>query len=170
MVKLNKAKMMILRFDKADITPGSVLEFETALLSHHDDDNCSERAKISSVTVETNVQHRRPRLSDNFASRRPVSVLETSRNQRNHRMSMPDMEKFELKTEKKPRERIRDSFKERAVGPPKQARYYCKTCKADVCNACFSSTCSAHNVQFLGSAYFHCASPYHKIQHDHNPM
>ena len=31
-----------------------------------------------------------------------------------------------------------------------------------------STVCSSHMVQWIGSSFFHCASPHHKIVHEHN--
>merc|ERR1712013_303131 len=45
-------------------------------------------------------------------------------------------------------------------------KYFCKKCNLDICNACFSTVCSSHMVQWIGSAFFHCQSPHHKIVHN----
>ena len=101
-------------------------------------------------------------------NRRPMSYMQTLHVNRFHRLSVPEQD-IQARQKSKRSDKLREEFQERAVGPPKQTRYFCKTCKADICNACFSSVCSAHNVQFLGAGYFHCKSPFHKIQHASKP-
>jgi len=59
-------------------------------------------------------------------------------------------------------EKPKKEFKVRSVRPAKQTRYYCKKCCQDICNLCFSKSCSGHPVQFLGQSKFACESPYHE--------
>jgi len=169
-VMIKKAKSLVLKTDKAPIFETDSVISETAIVSHVVSD-CKENVKINSVVTEVcDVVLRRSHKSVDY-KRRPMSFVETPKYNVKHRMSMPEMPKFELKkSEPKARERRRESYDEKNVGPPKQTRYFCKTCNASVCNACFTARCGAHNVQFLGSAYFHCQSPFHKIQHDHVPQ
>ena len=168
-VMIKKAKSLVLKTDRAPIFETEKVITETAVISHVVSD-CREKVKINSIVIEVgDVVLRRSHKSVEY-KRRPVSFAETAIHNRSHRMSMPEMKKIELKkSEPNNRERRRESCDERIVGPPKQTRYFCKTCNASVCNACFTAKCGAHNVQFLGSAYFHCQSHFHKIQHDHVP-
>jgi len=89
------------------------------------------------------------------------SVVLKTRN----RWSMPVIP-TPIKEKEPPKKKDREPLEARRVGPPKQVKYFCKNCNVDVCNACFSSVCSGHQVQWIGSAFFHCASPYHKIVHE----
>lgn len=170
--KLNKAKTKVLKFHTADTFQNDIDSlFETAQVSHAESLAVS-RVKINTVVVEVeDVVLRRSHKSVDF-KRRPMSIMETPRsNHRLHRMSLPEMPKFEIKpSEPKRKEKVREQISARDVAPPKQTRYFCKTCNVNVCNVCFTSTCGAHNVQFLGSSYFHCQSPFHKIQHEHHPL
>jgi len=59
-------------------------------------------------------------------------------------------------------EKPKKEFTVRNVRPAKQTRYYCKKCTIDVCNLCFTKTCTGHAVQFLGQSKFVCESPYHQ--------
>merc|ERR1711915_201380 len=43
----------------------------------------------------------------------------------------------------------------------KNSKYFCRSCNIDICNDCFTSGCSAHDVQWLGSSSFSCLSPQH---------
>jgi len=170
-LKIRKAKSKKLKLDTPEKLPDNDtnLLFETATITHAVSE-AKEKVKIVVVNVEVgDVVLRRSHKSVDY-KRHTVSFVETSRLNRN-RLSMPELPKFEPKrTERKSKERIREPFIEKKVGPPKQTRYFCKTCNVNVCNVCVSSTCGAHNVQFLGSGYFHCQSPHHKIQHEHNPL
>ena len=44
----------------------------------------------------------------------------------------------------------------------KNTKFFCRTCGFEICNECFISECSAHDVQWLGIATFQCFSPEHK--------
>jgi len=44
----------------------------------------------------------------------------------------------------------------------KNSKFYCKSCNEHICNACFTTECMDHNVQWLGNATFRCESTYHK--------
>ena len=44
----------------------------------------------------------------------------------------------------------------------KNTKYFCRTCSLDICNACFTTECSAHHLQWLGVATFNCYCPQHK--------
>jgi len=49
----------------------------------------------------------------------------------------------------------------RVPSPPpviKQTKYLCKTCNLTICNRCFSTKCSAHNVDFRGTGTFGCGA------------
>ena len=49
----------------------------------------------------------------------------------------------------------------RVPSPPpviKQTKYLCRTCNLTICNRCFSTKCSAHNVDFKGTGTFGCAA------------
>lgn len=59
-------------------------------------------------------------------------------------------------------EKPKKEFTVRNVRPAKQTRYYCKKCTIDVCNLCFTKSCTGHAVQFLGQSKFICESPYHQ--------
>ena len=165
-VMIRKAKSKVLKTDKAPTFESDQVITETALISHVVSD-CEEKVKVVAVVIEVgDVVLRRPHTSVDY-KRRPVSSVETPKYNRAHRISMPEMPRFEMtKRDTRVRDRRREPGEEKRVGPPKQTRYYCKTCGANVCNACFTTRCGTHNVQFLGSAYFHCQSSFHKIQHD----
>ena len=135
----------------------------------HERSGATSRAVVSQVSVEEGDLERRRTNYRADDKRRPMSYMETLHVNRFHRLSVPDLQSRQQSGQLKRRERVREEFQERAVGPPKQTRYFCKNCNADICNACFSSVCSAHNVQFLGAGYFHCKSPFHKIQHASKP-
>ena len=170
-VKLNKATKKILKFDSAPTFPSlnTTLLYETAVVNH-EESKAREKAVVVEVVVEVgDVVLRRSHKSVDY-KRRPMSLAETQSNFRRHRLSMPDVPKFELKQrDPQPKSRVREEYKTRDVDPPKQTRYFCKTCNVNVCNVCVSSSCGAHNVQFLGSGYFHCQSSKHKIQHEFAP-
>lgn len=40
----------------------------------------------------------------------------------------------------------------------KQTKYHCRTCNLTICNTCFTRQCSAHNVDFKGTAKFSCGA------------
>ena len=44
----------------------------------------------------------------------------------------------------------------------KNTKYFCKRCDIYICNACFTSDCLDHDVQWIGNATFACESIYHK--------
>jgi hypothetical protein len=164
--KIKKAKTMTLRFDKAKNldSPGSPDNMKADI--SHERSGATSRAVVTQVRVdEGDLVRRRTNYRADDTKRRPLSYMETLHVNRFHRLSVPDLQSRHQSGQVKRRDRVREEFQERAVGPPKQTRYFCKNCKADICNACFSSVCSAHNVQFLGAGYFHCKSPFHKIQH-----
>jgi len=96
--------------------------------------------------------------------RRPGSFALKTRN----RWSLPAIPVTIKEKEKEKTRRTREPIDARNVGPPKQVKYFCKKCNLDICNACFSTVCSSHMVQWIGSSFFHCASPHHKIVHEHN--
>ena len=43
----------------------------------------------------------------------------------------------------------------------KQTQFFCQKCNHNICNQCFLSTCSVHNVIFLGSNHFVCQGERH---------
>jgi len=149
-----------------DVLPTSIIhvQYENCLLSHHQVAN--QRAQVVQVYVQTNDDVDVIRRNTNIPfRRRPVSCIEKSSVRTKHRISLPDMD-FNVKTgNPKPRTRLRDSFVEKEVGPPKQTKYFCKKCQKDICTECFKSVCNSHNVQFIGSTRFFCESPFHKIDH-----
>jgi len=164
-LKIRKAEVIEISFDS--VFPIGQLLYETSMLSHHVG---KERAKVNRVLVKTDQEVdvvKRNSTSNYHFKRRPISCIETPQATRiSHRMSLPDMD-FNLKLGKpRKREKLRDSFIVAEVGLPKQTKYYCKKCNKDICTECFKTVCSAHNVQFIGTAKFHCESPYHKINHD----
>ena len=161
--KIQKAKILHLKLDKPKVLDPFDPEPDSAVISH-EVSRATLRAGVEEVRVEEGVVRRGH--SSLQTKRRPVTFMETLHLNRQHRLSVPDLQVRSPPERPRPRDRRREEFQERAVGPPKQTRYFCKTCNTDVCNACFSSVCGSHNVQFLGSAYFHCKSPFHKIQHN----
>ena len=46
----------------------------------------------------------------------------------------------------------------------KNTKFFCRTCSFDICNDCFITECSNHDVQWLGVATFNCYSPEHKTE------
>ena len=147
-------------------SPGSLEDIRAEI--SHERSGATSRATVSQVSVEEAALVVRRSNYRTEEARRPTSYMETLHVNRFHRLSVPDLQSRHQAGRPR-RERVREEFQERAVGPPKQTRYFCRNCKADICNACFSTVCSAHNVQFLGAAYFHCKSPFHKIQHVSKP-
>jgi len=126
------------------------------------------------VATKTEVQtqeyvFRRQRVSDPVAPRRPIScVLADQVRRSRNRLSLPNMDVLIKEKEKPPVSKTpREPLSARNVGPPRQTKYYCKNCAKDICNVCFSTVCSPHTVQWIGTANFHCASPFHKIVHEH---
>ena len=166
--KIKKAKILALRFDKTKNLDSQVPENTEAKISH-EESGAKFRAHVNQVKVEEgDVVLRRTQYMVH-SQKRPMSYMETIQANRFHRLSVPNMKTRQQFEKSNKRDKIRDEFQEKPVGPPKQTRYFCKTCKVDICNACFSSVCNVHNVQFLGAAYFHCKSPFHKIQHTSKP-
>ena len=163
-LKIRKAEVVELTFDS--VFPIAQLLYENCSLSHHIGE---ARAKVNRIVIKIDEDVdvvKRSSYSNYHFKRRPVSCIEKSQTRSSHRISLPDMN-YNLKLEKpKKREKLRDPVIVKEVAPPKQTKYFCKKCKADVCNACFTTVCSAHNVQFIGTAMFHCESPFHKIKHD----
>ena len=49
----------------------------------------------------------------------------------------------------------------KAQAPLKQTKFFCQICNMNICSLCFLSTCSVHNVIFLGSNRFVCQSAMH---------
>ena len=164
-LKIRKAEVIELLFDS--VVPIAQLQYENCDLIHHVG---KDRAKINRIVIQTDEDvetMRRSSDSNYHFKRRPVSCIEKTQTRSSHRMSLPDMN-WNLKIEKpKRREKLRDPFIVKEVGPPKQTKYFCKKCQKDICTECFKTVCSAHNVQFIGTSKFHCESPFHKISHDH---
>ena len=160
--KIQKAKILALKLDKPKLLDPFAPEYASAVMSH-EISSATNRVRVERVSVEEGVVRR---AHTSLQHRRPVTFMETLHANRHHRLSVPDLQTRPPSDRPRTRERMREEFQERPVGPPKQTRYFCKTCLKDVCNACFSSVCGSHNVQFLGAAYFHCQSPFHKIQHE----
>lgn len=165
-LKIRKAEIIEITFDS--VIQIAQLLYENCILSHHVE---KEKAKINQTVVKMDMEVevvKRNHTSNYHFKRRPVSTIETPKTTRiSHRMSLPDMD-FNLKLGKpKKREKLRDPFIVREVGPPKQTKYFCKKCNKDICTECFKTVCSAHNVQFVGTAKFHCQSPFHKIHHEY---
>ena len=44
----------------------------------------------------------------------------------------------------------------------KNTKYYCKQCDFYICNACLTSQCFKHDVQWIGNSTFICECPKHK--------
>jgi len=66
---------------------------------------------------------------------------------------------------KPPRPKSLGFLLESKIGPPKHTRYFCRTCRLDICNPCFMKTkCAGHNIQYLGSSRFYCESPFHPVE------
>ena len=166
--KIRKAKSLALRFDKTKQLEPFSPEFACAEISH-EVSAAVARVGEHQVCVEEGVVRRSHQRETLGYNRRPLTFMETLQTNRFHRLSVPELPSRPQPGQAKSRERRREELEERSVGPPRQTRYFCKTCNADVCNACFSSRCGTHNVQFLGAAYFHCKSPFHRIQHDSKP-
>jgi len=132
------------------------LEYSTCTVSQVQE----ERVTVTKALVRTQEEGK--------VQRRPIScvVADQVRRSRN-RLSLPVMEVTVKEKEKPVRVRHIEPIQAREVGPPKQTKYFCRQCKVDICNACFSTVCSGHTVQWIGSACFHCASPSHRIVHQH---
>jgi len=45
----------------------------------------------------------------------------------------------------------------------KSPKYFCRSCKVDICKACLQSWCNSHDVQWIGNHTFVCASPNHRF-------
>ena len=164
-LKIRKAEVNEIYFDS--VLQIAQLLYENCSLSHHVG---KEKAKVTHIVVNVDVEVdvvKRNATSNYHFKRRPVSSIEMPKTTRaTHRMSLPDMD-FNLKLGKpKKREKLRDPFIVKEVGPPKQTKYFCKKCNKDICTECFKTVCSAHNVQFIGTAKFQCESPFHKINHE----
>jgi len=97
--------------------------------------------------------------------RRPQSCIELQFSRPRRRSDFLTWESQSPEVKQKPaRPRSGGLFLEKEVGPPRQTKFFCRTCKRDICNACFtSSVCAKHSVQWIGSAKFHCSSPYHQV-------
>jgi len=163
-LKIRKAEVVKVTLDS--VSPLEQVLYETCILSHHVG---KDRAKINRIVINVDEEVevvKRSSYSNYHFKRRPVSCIEKTNSRSSHRMSLPDMD-FNLKLEKpKKREKLRDPLIVKEVGPPKQTKYFCKKCQKDICTACFKTVCSTHNVQFIGTAKFHCESPFHNIDHD----
>ena len=159
--KIKKARTLALRFDKTQHLDPFDPEYVTADISH-ETSRATLRARAEEVQVEASVVRRHHAGLD--YKRRPMSVMETLRVNRQQRLSVPDFQARPVPDTQRRRERRREEFQERPVGPPKQTRYFCKTCNTDVCNACVSTSCSSHIVQFLGSGYFHCKERFQSLR------
>jgi len=164
-LKIRRAETIELCFDK--VFPIDQMLYENCTLSHHME---KSRAKVNRIVTDIDEEIevvKRSSYSTYHFKRRPISCIEKTQTRISNRMSLPDMN-YDLQLEKpKKREKLRDQIIVKEVGPPKQTKYFCKKCKTDVCNACFTTVCSSHNVQFIGTSKFHCESPFHKIAHDH---
>ena len=44
----------------------------------------------------------------------------------------------------------------------KNTKYYCKQCDFYICNACLTTQCFKHDVQWIGNSTFICECPKHK--------
>ena len=129
-VRLNKARSKVLRLDQAPPVPASeAVTPETVTVGHYASAATHTASATAAVVLEAEVTFRRPPRD----SRRPVSgaVEVRSAAPRHHRLSMPvpALPRTEARQPRAPARRSRDLGEARAVGPPKQTRYYCKTCK-----------------------------------------
>lgn len=141
------------------------LEYSVCTISHVEDR--TEVVTKTLVRTQEDVVRRRS-CNDAMVQKRPDSCLLTYQHRMSRkRWSMPAMDVMIKEKEKPVKQRTRELFEAKDVGPPKQVKYFCKKCKVDVCNECFRTVCSSHTVQWMGQACFHCASPYHKIVHEH---
>jgi len=165
-LKTKQAQLIEITFDS--VSPIDHLIYENCTLTHHEEVAKTKVNKTVTKVHEAVEVVKRNSYSNYHFKRRPASCVETPKLKfSSHRMSLPDMD-LNMKLEKpKRREKLRDPMIIKEVGPPKQTKYFCKKCKADVCNDCVTNECSSHNVQFIGTSRFHCQSPFHKIQHQH---
>ena len=58
---------------------------------------------------------------------------------------------------------VKICFSSKTQAPPKQTQFFCQNCNHNICNLCFLSTWSAHNVIFLGSNHFVCQAESHTM-------
>ena len=129
-MRLNKARSKVLRLDQAPpVLPSEAVTPETVTVGHYASAATHTASATAAVVLEAEVTFRRPPRD----SRRPVSgaVEVRSAAPRHHRLSMPvpALPRTEARQPRAPARRSRDLGEARAVGPPKQTRYYCKTCK-----------------------------------------
>ncbi|XP_023346506.1 uncharacterized protein LOC111715423 isoform X1 [Eurytemora carolleeae] len=92
---------------------------------------------------------------------RPISIVEPVVNARRNRLSLPVLSDFYLPKTKEITSPSKPPFTARNCKPIKQTKFYCKQCKTDICNACFTSFCAGHNVQWIGQATFLCQARLH---------
>jgi len=163
-LNMGKRKKVSLELMEMRSLPGiPELHYNTVTISHVTE----HWGKVTKTTVKAEEDPvRRRSCADGDVSRRPDSCMLNYHHQISRkRWSMPVMETVIKEKEKPRRNRTREIFEARDVAPPKQVKYFCKNCDLDVCNQCFRTVCSSHLVQWIGSACFHCASPFHKIVH-----
>ena len=129
-VRLNKARSKVLRLDQAPpVLPSEAPTPETVTVGHYISAATHTASATAAVVLEAEVTFRRPPRD----TRRPVSGAGEVRSAapRHHRLSMPApaLPRTEARQPRAAARRSRDLGEARAVGPPKQTRYYCKTCK-----------------------------------------
>jgi len=149
--KRGKKKRVTLELESVDIIPQ--LEYSACTAVARVEGEGALVAKVTKAVVRT---------QEEPVQRRPGSAALKTRN----RWSMPAIPVTVKEKEKEKTSRTREPLDPRKVAPPKQVKYFCKKCNLDICNACFSTVCSSHMVQWIGSAFFHCQSPHHKIVHN----
>ena len=129
-VRLNKARSKVLRLDQAPpVLPSEAVTPETVTVGRYTSAATHTASATAAVALTAEVTLRRPPRD----SRRPVSGAGEVRSAapRHHRLSMPvpALPRTEARQPRAAARRSRDLGEARAVGPPKQTRYYCKTCK-----------------------------------------
>ena len=129
-MRLNKARSKVLRLDQAPpVLPSEAVTPETVTVGRYTSAATHTASATAAVVLEAEVTFRRPPRD----SRRPVSGAGEVRSAapRHHRLSMPApaLPRTEARQPRAAARRSRDLGEARAVGPPKQTRYYCKTCK-----------------------------------------
>lgn len=166
-IKTGKRKKLVVEVEEEEgLERIERLEYMYCTVVH-----CREEREVATKTEVQTQEYvlRRPRVSDPVSHRRPVScVLADQVRRSRNRRSLPNMDILIKDKETPPITAApREPFSVRAVGPPRQTKYYCKNCGLDICNVCFSTVCSPHTVQWIGTSNFHCTSPFHKIVHEH---
>ena len=122
-MRLNKARSKVLRLDQAPpVLPSEAPTPETVTVGRYISAATHTASATAAVVLEAEVTFRRP-----------VSGAGEVRSAapRHHRLSMPApaLPRTEARQPRAAARRSRDLGEARAVGPPKQTRYYCKTCK-----------------------------------------